>query len=114
MTGATTRFANDVFEQKRAMIWENRLIGTKSTQRKVCNMMHNGRWHERICKFHATQEKPLFGKNFRVRKDQPGKEFQRKKRTNTHLYNYEQGKDIQIVLYTNRASLKDKGRVENE
>ncbi|KAL8524207.1 hypothetical protein ACS0TY_013975 [Phlomoides rotata] len=27
-TGGITRFANDTFEQKRAMIWENKLIGT--------------------------------------------------------------------------------------
>ncbi|KAL8499149.1 hypothetical protein ACS0TY_022214 [Phlomoides rotata] len=34
MTGNTTRFANDVFEQKSAMIWENKLIGTENTRRK--------------------------------------------------------------------------------
>ncbi|KAL8498348.1 hypothetical protein ACS0TY_021608 [Phlomoides rotata] len=28
---STTRFANDMFEQKRAMIWENKLIGTENT-----------------------------------------------------------------------------------
>ncbi|KAL8510843.1 hypothetical protein ACS0TY_017598 [Phlomoides rotata] len=44
MTGNTTRFANDLFEQKRAMIWENKLIGTENTRRKTCNMMHVGRW----------------------------------------------------------------------
>ncbi|KAL8497262.1 hypothetical protein ACS0TY_020808 [Phlomoides rotata] len=65
MTRATTRFTNGMFEQKRTMIWENRLFETKSTRRKACNLMHNGRWHERICKSCATQEKPLFGKNFR-------------------------------------------------
>ncbi|KAL8528251.1 hypothetical protein ACS0TY_005887 [Phlomoides rotata] len=54
MTRNTTRFANDVFEQKRAMIWENKLIGTENTQRKTCNMMHVERWHERICQFCAT------------------------------------------------------------
>ncbi|KAL8487589.1 hypothetical protein ACS0TY_024053 [Phlomoides rotata] len=32
MTGNTTRFANEVFEQKRAMIWENKLIGTENTR----------------------------------------------------------------------------------
>ncbi|KAL8468966.1 hypothetical protein ACS0TY_031971 [Phlomoides rotata] len=46
MTRAATRFANDMFEQKRVMIWENRLIRPESTRRKACNMMHNGRWHE--------------------------------------------------------------------
>ncbi|KAL8474375.1 hypothetical protein ACS0TY_031007 [Phlomoides rotata] len=81
MTGATTRFANDMFEQKKAMIWENRLIGIESTRRNACNMMHNGRWHKRICKSCATQEKHLFGKNFPIKKDRPGKEFRRKKRT---------------------------------
>ncbi|KAL8492340.1 hypothetical protein ACS0TY_023814 [Phlomoides rotata] len=30
MTGTTTRFANDMFEQKRTMIWENRLIGMRA------------------------------------------------------------------------------------
>ncbi|KAL8520315.1 hypothetical protein ACS0TY_011021 [Phlomoides rotata] len=40
ITGNTTRFANDVFEQKRAMIWENKLIGTENTRRKTCNMMY--------------------------------------------------------------------------
>ncbi|KAL8543447.1 hypothetical protein ACS0TY_004112 [Phlomoides rotata] len=43
MTGTTTIFANDIFERKRTMIWENMLIGTESTRRKACNMMHNGR-----------------------------------------------------------------------
>ncbi|KAL8510654.1 hypothetical protein ACS0TY_017463 [Phlomoides rotata] len=32
MTGSTTRFANDMFEQKRAMIWENKLIGIENTR----------------------------------------------------------------------------------
>ncbi|KAL8532311.1 hypothetical protein ACS0TY_008781 [Phlomoides rotata] len=73
MTGNTTRFANEVFEQKRAMIWENKLIGTENTRRKACNMMHVERWHERICQFCATQEKPLFGRNFLVKRDRPGK-----------------------------------------
>ncbi|KAL8538949.1 hypothetical protein ACS0TY_000808 [Phlomoides rotata] len=59
------------------MIWENKLIGTESTRRKACNRMHNGRWHERICNFCATQEKPLFRNNFSVKKDRPGKEFRR-------------------------------------
>ncbi|KAL8520461.1 hypothetical protein ACS0TY_011112 [Phlomoides rotata] len=45
MTGSTTRFANDMFEQKRAMIWENKLIRTENTQQKVCNMMHVEIWH---------------------------------------------------------------------
>ncbi|KAL8515562.1 hypothetical protein ACS0TY_014304 [Phlomoides rotata] len=31
MTETTNRFANDMFEQKRTMIWENGLIGTEST-----------------------------------------------------------------------------------
>ncbi|KAL8525350.1 hypothetical protein ACS0TY_014830 [Phlomoides rotata] len=39
MTCVTTRFANDTFEQKRAMIWGNRLIGTENTRRKACNIM---------------------------------------------------------------------------
>ncbi|KAL8470089.1 hypothetical protein ACS0TY_032817 [Phlomoides rotata] len=82
MTVIITRFANDIFKQKRVMIWENRLVGTKSTRRKACNMMHNGRWHERICKFCATQEKLLFENNFPVKKDQPRKEFRRNKWTN--------------------------------
>ncbi|KAL8480879.1 hypothetical protein ACS0TY_027415 [Phlomoides rotata] len=64
------------------MIWENTLVGTENTRRKACNMMHNGRWHECICKFCATQEKPLFGNNFPIKKDRPGKEFLRKKGTN--------------------------------
>ncbi|KAL8465103.1 hypothetical protein ACS0TY_034559 [Phlomoides rotata] len=82
MIGTTTRFANDMFEQKRTMIWENMLIGTESTQRKTCNMMHNGRWHERICNFCATQEKSLFGNNFLVKNDRQGMEFRRKTGTN--------------------------------
>ncbi|KAL8513336.1 hypothetical protein ACS0TY_019515 [Phlomoides rotata] len=82
MIGTTTRFANDTFEQKRTMIWENKLIGTESTRRKTCNMMHNGRWHERVCNFCATQEKPLFGNNSPVKRDRPGKEFRNKKGTN--------------------------------
>ncbi|KAL8554375.1 hypothetical protein ACS0TY_002526 [Phlomoides rotata] len=73
MTGNTTRFANEVFKQKRAMIWENKLIGTENTRRKACNMMHVERWHERICQFCATQEKPLFGRNFPVKRDRSGK-----------------------------------------
>ncbi|KAL8498662.1 hypothetical protein ACS0TY_021849 [Phlomoides rotata] len=73
MTGNTTRSANEVFEQKRAMIWENKLIGTENTRRKACNMMHVEKWHERICQFCATQEKPLFGRNFPVKRDRPGK-----------------------------------------
>ncbi|KAL8515304.1 hypothetical protein ACS0TY_014139 [Phlomoides rotata] len=73
MTGNTTRFANEVLEQKRAMIWENKLIGTESTRRKACNMMHVERWHERICQFCATQEKPLFGRNFPVKRDRSRK-----------------------------------------
>ncbi|KAL8457015.1 hypothetical protein ACS0TY_035016 [Phlomoides rotata] len=32
MMGNTTRFANDMFKQKRAMIWENKLIGTENTR----------------------------------------------------------------------------------
>ncbi|KAL8486004.1 hypothetical protein ACS0TY_028058 [Phlomoides rotata] len=78
LTGNTTRFVNDMFEQKRAMIWENKLIGTKNTRRKTCNMMHVERWHERIYQFWATQEKPLFGRNFTVKRDRPGKEFRKK------------------------------------
>ncbi|KAL8549294.1 hypothetical protein ACS0TY_008227 [Phlomoides rotata] len=39
MIGSTTRFVNDMFEQKKAMIWENKLIGTENTRRKTCNMM---------------------------------------------------------------------------
>ncbi|KAL8556335.1 hypothetical protein ACS0TY_003955 [Phlomoides rotata] len=81
MIGSTTRFSNDMFEQKRAMIWENKLIGTENTRRKACNMMHVGRWHEHICKFCATQEKPLFRKNFPVKKDRAGKNDKGKKRT---------------------------------
>ncbi|KAL8542916.1 hypothetical protein ACS0TY_003696 [Phlomoides rotata] len=73
MTSKGTRFADETFEQKRTAIWENKIIGTKNTKRKACNMMHNGRWHERICSFCATQERPLFGKNFSVKKDRPGK-----------------------------------------
>ncbi|KAL8481693.1 hypothetical protein ACS0TY_028001 [Phlomoides rotata] len=73
MRASTTRFANDMLEQKR-------LTGTENPQRKTCNMMHNGRWHEQICKFCATQEKPLFGKNFQIKKDRTEKEFRRKKR----------------------------------
>ncbi|KAL8480465.1 hypothetical protein ACS0TY_027121 [Phlomoides rotata] len=80
--GITTRYANDMFEQKRTMIWENMLIGTESTRRKACNMMYNGRWHKRIYNFCATQEKMLFGNNFLVKKDRPRKEFRRKKGTN--------------------------------
>ncbi|KAL8503566.1 hypothetical protein ACS0TY_022341 [Phlomoides rotata] len=75
MTGTTTRFANNMFEQKRAMIWDNRLIRMESTRRKACNMMYNGRWHECIYNFRATQEKPLFGNNFLVKNDRPWKEF---------------------------------------
>ncbi|KAL8547520.1 hypothetical protein ACS0TY_007019 [Phlomoides rotata] len=78
MAGNITRFANDVFKQKRAMIWENKLIGTENTRRKACNMMHVERWHERICQFCATQEKPLFGRNFSVKRDRPGKELRKK------------------------------------
>ncbi|KAL8503268.1 hypothetical protein ACS0TY_022126 [Phlomoides rotata] len=70
---STTRFANDMFEQKRAMIWENKLIGTENTRRKACNMMHVRRWHEQICKFCVTQEKPMFRRNFLVKKDRAGK-----------------------------------------
>ncbi|KAL8513770.1 hypothetical protein ACS0TY_013035 [Phlomoides rotata] len=32
MMGNTTRFANDMFEQKKTMIWENKLIGTENTR----------------------------------------------------------------------------------
>ncbi|KAL8524137.1 hypothetical protein ACS0TY_013920 [Phlomoides rotata] len=78
MIGNTTRFAHDVFEQKRAMIWENKLIGTENTRRKACNMMHVERWHERICQLCATQEKPLFGRNFPVKRDRPRKELRKK------------------------------------
>ncbi|KAL8549402.1 hypothetical protein ACS0TY_008293 [Phlomoides rotata] len=44
-------------------------------------MMHVERWHEHICQFCATQEKSLFGRNFPIKRDRPGKEF-RKKGTN--------------------------------
>ncbi|KAL8543195.1 hypothetical protein ACS0TY_003920 [Phlomoides rotata] len=74
MIGSTTRFVNDTFEQKRAMIWENKLIGTENTRRNTCNMMHVERWHDHICIFCATQEKPLFGRNFPVMRDQAGKD----------------------------------------
>ncbi|KAL8463812.1 hypothetical protein ACS0TY_033671 [Phlomoides rotata] len=62
--------------------YENSLIGTESTRRKTCNIMHNGRWHERVCNFCATQKKPLFGNNFPVKRDRPGKELWKKKGTN--------------------------------
>ncbi|KAL8501623.1 hypothetical protein ACS0TY_020946 [Phlomoides rotata] len=81
MMGNTTRFVNDMFEQKRAMIWENKLIGTENTRQKTCNMMHVERWHECICQLCAAQEKPLFRRNFPIKKDRPGKEFWRKKWT---------------------------------
>ncbi|KAL8539747.1 hypothetical protein ACS0TY_001384 [Phlomoides rotata] len=81
MTESTTRFANDMFEQKRAMIWENKLIGIENTRRKTCNMMHVERWYEQICKFCATHEKLLFGRNFPVKKDRAGKNDRGKKRT---------------------------------
>ncbi|KAL8533785.1 hypothetical protein ACS0TY_009976 [Phlomoides rotata] len=32
MTGSTSRFANDMFEQKRVMIWENKLIWIENTR----------------------------------------------------------------------------------
>ncbi|KAL8503527.1 hypothetical protein ACS0TY_022311 [Phlomoides rotata] len=64
MTGVTTRFANDTFEQKRAMIWANRLIGTKNTRHKACNMMYVERWHRHICQYCATQEKSLLERIF--------------------------------------------------
>ncbi|KAL8520515.1 hypothetical protein ACS0TY_011151 [Phlomoides rotata] len=86
MTRSTTRFSNDIFEQKRAMIWENKLIGIENTQRKACNIMHVERWHKQICKFCATQEKPLFERNFRVKEDRPGRNDRQKKRTSTTAY----------------------------
>ncbi|KAL8515756.1 hypothetical protein ACS0TY_014443 [Phlomoides rotata] len=58
------------------------MIRTENTRRKTCNMMHVGRWHEQICKFCATQEKPLFERNFSVKKDRAGKNDRGKKRTN--------------------------------
>ncbi|KAL8473554.1 hypothetical protein ACS0TY_030399 [Phlomoides rotata] len=75
MTRVTTRFANDTFEQKSVMIWKNRLIGTENIRRKTCNMMHVERYHEHICQLCATQEKPLFGRNFPIKNDRPEKEF---------------------------------------
>ncbi|KAL8546810.1 hypothetical protein ACS0TY_006502 [Phlomoides rotata] len=73
MISKGTRFTDEAFEQKRTAIWENKIIGIENTRRKACNMMHNGRWHECICSFCATQEKSLFGKNFLVKRDRPGK-----------------------------------------
>ncbi|KAL8489901.1 hypothetical protein ACS0TY_025696 [Phlomoides rotata] len=75
MTGTTTRFANDMFEQKRAMIWENWLVG--STRRKACNMMHNGSrtYMQIMCHTReAVVRKQLFGKKRSTREGIPEEE----------------------------------------
>ncbi|KAL8479001.1 hypothetical protein ACS0TY_030772 [Phlomoides rotata] len=63
-----TRKHNQIYQRyvrtKESNDMENKLIGTENTRLKTCNMMHVERWHERICQFCATQEKPLFGRNF--------------------------------------------------
>ncbi|KAL0373059.1 UNVERIFIED_CONTAM: hypothetical protein Scaly_0987500 [Sesamum calycinum] len=45
MTGKSTEFAENMFEKKRMLIWENKLPATETTRMKTCNMLHVGQWH---------------------------------------------------------------------
>ncbi|KAH6811358.1 hypothetical protein C2S51_025120 [Perilla frutescens var. frutescens] len=67
MTGRTTRFAEDLFEKKRSLIWESKLAMGKETHRKYCNMAHFGQWDNRVCSDCQNQKEPEFEKGFRPR-----------------------------------------------
>ncbi|KAL0296198.1 UNVERIFIED_CONTAM: hypothetical protein Sradi_6671900 [Sesamum radiatum] len=49
MTGKSTEFAENMFEKKRMLIWENKLPATETTRMKTCNMLHVGQWHNHVC-----------------------------------------------------------------
>ncbi|KAH6777912.1 hypothetical protein C2S51_009224 [Perilla frutescens var. frutescens] len=63
----TTRFAEDLFEKKRSLIWESKLAMGKETHRKYCNMSHFGQWDNRVCSDCQNQKESEFGKGFRPR-----------------------------------------------
>ncbi|GFP89763.1 putative F-box/LRR-repeat protein at3g44810 [Phtheirospermum japonicum] len=69
MTGATTSFAETLFETKRRVLWENRIPVSKDTFRKFCNMAHVGQWIDRICQSCPEQKEPEFEKGFRPKLD---------------------------------------------
>ncbi|KAK4381155.1 movement protein [Sesamum angolense] len=73
MTGKSTEFAENMFEKKRMLIWENKLPATESTRMKACNMLHVGQWHNHVCPCCEKQEKPLFDTKIRVTQKKPNR-----------------------------------------
>ncbi|KAL2247283.1 UNVERIFIED_CONTAM: hypothetical protein Sindi_2580600 [Sesamum indicum] len=48
MTGKSIEFAENLFEKKRMLMWENKLPATEATRMKTCNMLHVGQWHNHL------------------------------------------------------------------
>lgn len=69
MTNSRSNFAEEVFEKKRILLFNNKLPASKETRRKFCNMIHAGRWIEKICPECPNQKEPEYGKHFRPRSD---------------------------------------------
>ncbi|KAK4383771.1 movement protein [Sesamum angolense] len=82
MTGKSTEFAENMFEKKRMLIWENKLPATEVTRMKTCNMLHVGQWHNHVCPCCEKQEKPLFGTKIRVTHKKPEPKPDKGKRKN--------------------------------
>ncbi|KAL0297708.1 UNVERIFIED_CONTAM: hypothetical protein Sradi_6822900 [Sesamum radiatum] len=82
MTGKSTEFAESMFEEKRMLIWENKLPTTEATRMKTCNMLHVGQWHNHVCPCCEKQEKPLFVTKIRVTQKKPQPKPDKGKRKN--------------------------------
>ncbi|KAL0344305.1 UNVERIFIED_CONTAM: hypothetical protein Sangu_1317900 [Sesamum angustifolium] len=82
MTGKSTEFAENMFEKKRMLIWENKLPATKATRMKTCNMLHVGQWHNHVCPCCEKQEKPLFETKIWVTQKNPEPKSDKGKRKN--------------------------------
>ncbi|KAL0423685.1 UNVERIFIED_CONTAM: hypothetical protein Sradi_0903300 [Sesamum radiatum] len=82
MTGKSTEFAESMFEKKRMLIWENKLLAAETTRMKTCNMLHVGQWHNYVCLCCEKQEKPLFETKLRVTQKKPEPKSDKGKRKN--------------------------------
>ncbi|KAL0309410.1 UNVERIFIED_CONTAM: hypothetical protein Sradi_5883300 [Sesamum radiatum] len=82
MTGKSTEFAESMFEKKRMLIWENKLLATDVTRMKTCNMLHVGQWYNHVCPCCKKYEKPLFGTKTRVTQKKPKPKPDKDKRKN--------------------------------
>ncbi|KAL0448618.1 UNVERIFIED_CONTAM: hypothetical protein Slati_1418200 [Sesamum latifolium] len=64
MIGKSIEFAENMFEKKRMLIWENKLSATEVTRMKTCNILHVGQWHNHVCPCCEKQENPCSESRF--------------------------------------------------